>query len=154
MKKLIGLGVLLLAAACARKAQVSSPAPSTAAPAVGMVGGATPAEAVAMILAAAKAEDLQAVGAVWGDTEGLTREKWPRSEFEMRAFYLAKCLRNDRYQLVSEGTTSNNRRIANVRITKGNETALTTFKLVTGKNGRWLVENAELSPLTKICQMA
>lgn len=154
MKKLIGLGVLLLAAACARKAEVSSPAPSTTPPAVGTVGGATPAEAVAMILAAAKAEDLQAVGAVWGDTEGLTREKWPRSEFEMRAFYLAKCLRNDRYQLVSEGTTADNRRIANVRITKGAEMALTTFKLVIGKNGRWLVENAELAPLTRICQMA
>lgn len=154
MKKLIGLGVLLLTAACARKVQVSSPAPSTSGPAVGVVGGATPADAVAMILAGAKAGDLQAVGAVWGDADGLTREKWPRSEFEMRAFYLAKCLRNDGYQLMSEGTSSDDRRIANVRITKGNETALTTFRLVVGKNGRWLVENAELAPLTRICQMA
>jgi hypothetical protein len=154
VKKLIGLGVLLLATACARKAEVSSPAPSTGVPAIGVVGAATPAEAVSMILAAAKAEDLQALGAVWGDADGLVREKWPRSEFEMRAFYLAKCLRNDRFTIVSEGTSANDRRLANVRITKGAETALTTFRLVTGKNGRWLVENAELAPLTRICQMA
>ncbi len=154
VKKLIGLGVLLLAAGCARKAQVSSPAPSSGAPAVGTIGGSTPAEAVSMMLAAAKAEDVQAVGAVWGDADGLTREKWPRSEFEMRAFYVVKCLRNDKFTILSEGTGPTSRRLASVRITKGQETAITTFKLVTGKNGRWLVENAELQPLTKICQMA
>jgi hypothetical protein len=147
--------VLLLAAACARKVEVSSPAPAAGgAPAVGVIGGATWTEAVTMMLAAAKAEDIQAVGAVWGDGAGLTREKWPRSEFEMRAFYVVKCLRNDRYQILSEGTGTNGGRIANVRITKGAESAMTTFRLVPGKNGRWLVENAELAPLTKICQMA
>jgi hypothetical protein len=106
------------------------------------------------MLAAGKAEDLQAVGAVWGDTEGLTREKWPRSEFEMRAFYVVKCLRNDRYQILSEGTAANGRRVAVVQITKGPINAQTNFKLVKGKAGRWLVEEAQLEPLTKICQMA
>jgi hypothetical protein len=155
VKKLIGLGVLLLAGACQRTVQVSSPTPTPGTtPAAGTVGGATPAEAVGMMLAAAKAEDLQAVGAVWGDTEGLTREKWPRSEFEMRAFYVVKCLRNDRYQILSEGTAANGRRVAVVQITKGPINAQTNFKLVKGKAGRWLVEEAQLEPLTKICQMA
>jgi len=148
--------VLLLAVACKREVQVSSPTPtpSTGAPAAGTVGGATPSEAVTMMLAAAKAEDLQAVGAVWGDTDGLTREKWPRSEFEMRAFYVVKCLRNDRYQILSEGGAANGRRVAAVQIVKGAITAQTNFRLVKGKNGRWLVEQADLEPLTKICQMA
>ena len=154
MKKLIGLGVLLLAAACQRTVQVSSPAPTPSTTPTGTVGGATPTEAVTMMLSAAKAEDLQAVGAVWGDTEGLTREKWPRSEFEMRAFYVVKCLRNDRYQILSEGTAANGRRVASVQIVKGPVTAQTNFRLVKGKNDRWLVEQAELEPLTKICQMA
>ena len=154
MKKLIGLGVLLLSIACQRKVQVSSPAPTPATGTAGLVGGATPSEAVAMMLAAAKAEDLQAVGAVWGDTEGLSREKWPRSEFEMRAFYVVKCLRNDRYQILSEGTAANGRRLATVQIVKGTNNLQTNFRLVKGKNDRWLVENADLEPLTKICQMA
>lgn len=119
-----------------------------------MIGGATPADAIAMMLAAAKAEDLQAVGAVWGDPDGLTREKWPRSEFEMRAFYVVKCLRNDRYQILNEGGAANGRRIASVQIVKGAVTVQTSFHLVKGKNDRWLVEQAELEPMTKICQMA
>ena len=154
MKKLIGLGVLLLAVGCQRQVQVSSPTPAPGSSAPGTVGGATPADAVAMMLAAAKAEDLQAVGAVWGDTDGLTREKWPRSEFEMRAFYVVKCLRNDRYQILSEGGAANGRRVAVVQITKGPVTAQTNFRMVKGKNDRWLVEQADLEPMTKICQMA
>jgi len=154
VKKLIGLGLLLLASACQRQVQVSSPTPTPSTGTVGVVGGSTPTEAVTMMRAAAKAEDLQAVGAVWGDTEGLTREKWPRSEFEMRAFYVVKCLRNDRYQILNEGTAANGRRVAVVQITKGPVSAQTSFRLVKGKNDRWLVEQAELEPLTKICQMA
>lgn len=152
MKKLIGLGLLLLAVACQRKAVVSSPTPSTGT-VVGQTGGATPAEAVAMMMAAGKAEDLQAVGAVWGDPDGLTREKWPRSEFEMRAFYIVKCLRNDRFTILTEGPAAGGRRVANVQIVKGPLTKSTDFKLVRGKNGRWLVENVELEPLTQICQL-
>lgn len=154
MKKLIGLGVLLLSVACQRKVQVSSPTPTPGAATAGLIGGATPAEAVSMMLAAAKAEDLQAVGAVWGDSEGLSREKWPRSEFEMRAFYVVKCLRNDRYQILSEGTAANGRRLATVQVVKGPVNVQTNFRLVKGKNDRWLVENADLEPMTKICQMA
>jgi hypothetical protein len=120
---------------------------------VGSVGGATPSEAVARMMAAAKAEDLQAVGAVWGDADGLSRDKWSRSEFEMRAFYIVKCLRNDRYQMLSEGQAANNRRVASVQVTKGPLTETTTFRMVQGPGGRWLVENADLAPLTKICQL-
>jgi hypothetical protein len=156
VKKLIGLGVLLLAAGCSRQAQVSSPAPttSTGAPAPGTIGGSTTTEAITMMLAAAKAEDLQAVGSVWGDTDGLAREKWSRSDFEMRAFYVVKCLRNDRFQILNETSAANGRRVAVVQITKGPINVQTNFRLVKGKNNRWLVENADLEPLTKICQMA
>jgi hypothetical protein len=157
VKKLIGLGVLLLAVGCQRQVQVSSPTPipttTAGGSSAGAIGGASPAEAVTMMLAAAKAEDLQAVGAVWGDTDGLTRDKWPRSDFEMRAFYVVKCLRNDRFQILSEGPAANGRRVDVVQIVKGAVSAQTNFRMVKGKNDRWLVENVELEPLTKICQM-
>lgn len=152
MKKLMGLGLLLLLVACQRKVTVSSPSPATNT--VGLTGGATPAEAVGMMMAAAKAEDLQAVGAVWGDPDGLTRDKWPRSEFEMRAFIIVKCLRNDRYTILSEGPAAAGRRVANVQVVKGALTKATNFRVVKGKNDRWLVENVELEPLTQICQLA
>jgi hypothetical protein len=144
---------VLLLAACSRQATVGSPAPGTGT-VVGQVGGATPAEAVAAMMAAAKSEDLQAVGTVWGDTEGLTRDKWPRPEFEMRAFYIVKCLRNDRYTILTESAAASGRRMANVQVVKGSLIKTTNFRLVRGQNGRWLVENVELEPLTQICQMA
>jgi hypothetical protein len=150
VKKLIGLGLLLLVA-CQRKVEVSSPTPATST--VGMIGGATAAEAVGMMMTAAKSEDLQAVGAVWGDPDGLVRDKWPRSEFEMRAFYIVKCLRNDRFTILSEGPAASGRRLAAVQVVKGALTRSTNFRLVKGKNDRWLVENVELDPLTPICQL-
>jgi len=157
VKKLIGLGLLLLVA-CQRKVVVSSPAPTsrgTSATAVGQVGGGTPDEAVAMMMAAGKSEDLQAVGAVWGDDQGLAREKWSRQEFEMRAYYVVKCLRNDRYTVLSESpAAAGGRRVLNVQVFKGTLSPTTNFKVVKGPNGRWLVEQADLEPLTKICQLA
>jgi hypothetical protein len=121
---------------------------------VGTIGGATTTEAIAAFMAAAKAEDLQAVGAVWGDHEGLARDKMPRSEFEMRAFYIVKCLRHDRYSVLSETNAASGRRMAHVQIVKGALTKATDFKLVRGPSGRWFVEQAELNPLTQICQQA
>ena len=154
MKKLIGLGLLLLVA-CQRKVVVSSPSPTAGGTTtVGQIGGATPADAVAMMMAAGKAEDLQAVGAVWGDDQGLAREKWSRSEFEMRAYYVVKCLRNDRYSVLSESpAAAGGRRVLNVQVIKGALNPTTNFKVVKGPNGRWLVEQADLEPLTKICQL-
>lgn len=107
-----------------------------------------------MMMAAGKAEDLQAVGAVWGDDQGLAREKWSRSEFEMRAYYVVKCLRNDRYTVLSEApAAAGGRRVLNVQVFKGALNLTTNFKVVKGPNGRWLVEQADLEPLTKICQL-
>jgi hypothetical protein len=106
-----------------------------------------------MMMAAGKAEDIQAVGAVWGDHQGLTREKLARSEFEMRAFYIVKCLRNDRYSVLSEGQAAGGRRQLSVQLTKGSVARTTNFQVVRGPTGRWLVENLELEPLTTICQM-
>ena len=153
MRKLIGLGALLLAAACSRKVEVSSPAPTPSA-APGTVGAASAADAVARFMAAAKAEDLQAVGAVWGTPTGPAREQMSRNEFEMRAFYIVKCLRNDSYSVLNEGPAAGGRRVSAVQIVKGSLTRQTNFRMVAGPQGRWFVENIELEPLTAICQAA
>jgi hypothetical protein len=151
VRKLIGIGSLLLAAACSRKVQVSSPAPTASAP--GAIGAATAAEAVTKLMAAAKAEDLQAFGAAWGNPSGSAREQMPRTDFEMRAFYMVKCLRNDKFTTLNESGAAGGRRIAAVQITKGALTKQTNFTLVKGPQERWFVENVELEPLTQICQM-
>ena len=154
MRKLIGIGALLLAAGCSRKVQVSSPTPTPgAAGTASAVGGATPAEAIAKLMAAAKAEDLQAFGAAWGDVKGPAREQMPRTDFEMRAFYIVKCLRNDKYTMLSESAAAAGRRRAAIQINRGPLTKQTNFTLAKGPQDRWFVENVELEPLNQICQM-
>lgn len=157
MRKLIGLGLLLLAG-CQRQAVVSSPAPTPGSSAVGQVGGGTPAEALSAFMTAAKSEDLQAVGAIWGDADGLTREKISRSEFEMRAYIMVKCLRHDKYATLTEGSAAGSRRVMSVQVTKdggprGVITKASNFTFARGSQGRWFVENFEIEPLTPICQL-
>jgi hypothetical protein len=150
VKKLIGLGLLLLVA-CQPKVEVSSPTPS-AGGAIGQPGGTTPAAAIASFMTAAKAEDLQAVGSYWGTSAGPAREQMSRSEFEMRAFYIVKCVRHDSYQVLSETNAAAGKRVASVQIKKGSLTKVSNFTMVPGPQSRWYVENLELEPLTQICQ--
>jgi hypothetical protein len=159
VKKLIGIGVLLLVA-CQRKVEVSSPTPATATNAVGAVGGATPAEALTRFMAAAKAEDLQAVAAVWGDDQGLARDKLSRQELEMRTYIIVKCVRHDSYKVLSEGNAAGGRRVLNVQLTKaagpprGTLTPISNFTMARGPQGRWFVEIVEMQPLQNtICML-
>ena len=50
------------------------------------VGAGTPTDAVEMMLAAAQRQDLQAMSAVWGDEQGMTRDriKFDRSGSSIR----------------------------------------------------------------------
>ena len=156
MKKLIGLGLILLVA-CQRKVEVSSPTPSTTAGttgALGQSGGATPEAVITSFMAAAKSEDLQALGNYWGTSAGPAREQMSRNEFEMRAFYILKCVRHDTYKVLSLSTPSLGKRVASVQISKGQVTKTTNFTLVVGPSGRYFVENLELEPLNAICNGA
>jgi hypothetical protein len=153
VKKLIGLGLLLLVA-CQRKVEVSSPSPSSSAAATGQPGAATTNAAIAAFMTAAKSEDLQAIGNYWGTTSGPAREQMSRSEFEMRAFYIAKCVRHDSYQVLSESGAANGQRVASVQIRRGSVTKTTNFTLVQGPQARWYVFNLELEPLSQICNSA
>lgn len=151
MKKLIGIGALLLVSACQPKATVGSPTP-TPGTASGP-GGATPTEALAMFMTAAKSEDLQAVSAMWGDNEGLARDKMSRQELEMRTYIIVKCVRHDRYTVLSDGSTAGGRRQMSVQLTKGGITKASNFTLSPSPQGRWLVEKIDLEALTPICQL-
>jgi hypothetical protein len=152
VKKLIGLGVLLLVA-CQRNVQVGSPTPSTST-AVGGTGATTPAGAITGFMAAAKAEDLQAVGNFWGTSTGPAREQMSRSEFEMRAYYIVKCVRHDSFTTLGESNAAGGQRVVQVQLKKNALTKVTTFTLVPGPQGRWYVYSLELTALNEICQLA
>lgn len=152
MKKLIGMGALLLVA-CQPKVEVSSPTPSTSTVAVGGVGAESASAAVTSFMAAAKTEDLQAIGGIWGTASGPAREAMTRQELEMRSYIIVKCVRHDRYTTLGESNAAGGRRVIGVQITKGQLTKSTNFTLVPGPQSRWFVEKVDLEPLTQICQL-
>jgi hypothetical protein len=104
-------------------------------------------------MTAAKAEDLQALAAVWGDATGSVRDRWPRQEVEMRAVYLVKCLRHDKYTVLSDASAGTGKRVINVQVSAGRLTRSTKFTVTQGPQSRWYVENLELAPLDDICLM-
>jgi hypothetical protein len=127
------------------------PPATTASPGSGATGAATAREAVTAFMTAAKAEDLQALAAVWGTTDGSVRDQLSRSELEMREIYIMKCLRHDKYEVISDATAGSGGRVIAVQVTKGNLTRSTNFTVVPGPQNRWYVFNLELEKLNDIC---
>ena len=145
MKKLIGLGLLLVACR-------GSMGPKQA-PAPGAPGAATPSAAVTAFMDGVKAGDLQAISAVWGTSAGSIRNDIPEPELSKREFYLITCTKHDKFSIVADASGPDGRRILAVQITRGSLTRSTNFTLVTGPQSRWYVESLEVSPkLDDICK--
>ena len=149
MKKL--LVALVLAAAC-RGTAPQSPAGVYPAGTPFGSGGATSARAaVASFLAAAKNEDLQAMGLIWGTAAGPARNSIPREELEKRELIMICFLRHDRYQLLADaGSTGGHRRIE-AELEKGTLVRTTAFTVVPAPDGRWYVQSFDMDPLRDFC---
>src|SRR4051812_18388111 len=108
MKKLIASvvqGLLLVSVASACRTTTSTSTVAT--PAGGnQTGAADAGAALRAFLAAAKAQDLQGIGAVWGDKDGTSRDRIPREEAERRELIMASCLKHDSYQVVADAPTT------------------------------------------------
>lgn len=116
-------------------------------PAGPMFGATTPRGAVEQMLSAAKAQDLQAITAVFGDEAGLVRDREAREIVEQRAFIIACILKADT-QKISEPMAAGNGRVSiNVDLTQGTNTGSTRFETARAKDGRWLVANMDLPAL-------
>src|SRR3954469_11821779 len=99
MKKLIAM--LFVVAGC-RTTTTTSTATTPAVTTGNQTGAADPVSAVRGFVTAAKAQDLQAMGALWGDRTGSARGRFPRDEEEKREIIMARCLQNDRYDIIGD----------------------------------------------------
>ena len=148
MKKLIMAAVLL--AAC-RTSQPVVASTSTA-PATGnATGGADAQGAVRAFMAAAKQQDLQALGGVWGNASGPARDAISREELEKRELIMMKCLRHDRYDIAGDAPNPGGSRAMVVNLTYKDLSRSTNFVVVRGPSNRWYVEKFDLDPLQGIC---
>jgi len=122
-------------------------------PGAGVATGAPSSEsAVQQFIFAAKASDLQAMSAVWGDQESPTRDRVSRQELERRLLIIECHLRSDESRIGPAEAAEGGRVLHRVSVTKGDLQASPVFTTVRNlKDGRWYVENIDLSVLQKFC---
>ncbi|MEX2180244.1 MAG: hypothetical protein WD801_16125 [Gemmatimonadaceae bacterium] len=138
--------VLLLVVACRRQVEVGSPTtPNTP-------GASTPTEALVTFMAAAKAQDLQAMSNIWGSTAGPARATLSREQWEQREIIMMGCLKHDSYRMLGETAAPGGERVIPVELKYRDLTPTTNFSMTVGPSGRWYVKIFEMDPLQTICQ--
>ena len=148
MKKLIMAAVLLAACRTSPPVVVSTATtPSNS----NVTGGADAQGAIRAFMAAAKQQDLQALGGVWGNANGPARDAISREELEKRELIMMKCLRHDRYDVAGDAPNPGGSRAMVVNLTYKDLSRSTNFVVVRGPANRWYVEKFDLDPLQAIC---
>jgi hypothetical protein len=143
-KLLIGLLLLTAGTACTKHTTVT-PVPVGA-------GATGPRGALDAFLAAIRAKDLQALGAVWGDKNGAIRDtkRITREEVEQRELVLMCYFNHDTYKVISDAPSSGGERVMTVSLTRGTLSRTTNFYLVGGRD-RWYVRSADMEPVRDLC---
>jgi hypothetical protein len=100
--------------------------------------------AVERFLAAVRAEDLQAMGLVWGSKAGPARQTIPREELEKREVILAQCLANDSASFLDENSAPNGDRQVRYVLHRGTLARTTLFDVQDGPDSRWYVKEIDL----------
>ena len=138
--------VLLLVAACHRQIAVGSPTgPDTP-------GAATPRGAVEGFLTAAKAQDVQAMGLIWGTAEGPAITVMQNSVSREQKEIIMMCyLRHDSYQITGEQPATGGERAFDVEIKLKDLTRKTNFAVTRGPSDRWYVRQFDIEPLRDLC---
>jgi hypothetical protein len=117
--------------------------------------GAVSARAAVMaMMDASKAQDLQALGAVWGTTKGAAREQFSdRVDLEKRELTIMCYLNVDRYTVGGESPEPGGvGRRFDVTLTRGSRTLSSVAHAVPGPDGRWYVQEIEPAPLFEFCR--
>lgn len=117
-------------------------------------GGATPDAAVQRFFAAVHAQDLQAMGAVWGTAQGPARETMDRTELEKREVILQCYFNFDTFRVLSTQEGQQGRKVVRVQLTRAGKTRTPAIFTVQGPNGRWYVENLDIAAVRDFCGAA
>ncbi len=154
MKKL-AIVLLFVAAGCHRQVNVSSTPTSTAgttpATSANVAGAASAQDAVRRFLAAAAAQDVQAMVNVWGTKDGSIRNTVPMDNVEKRAIYLIRCLRHESFTIQNETPAAGGDRVFMIQLKRGNLAPSGLFTTTPGPQSRWYVSNLDTEAFNSIC---
>jgi hypothetical protein len=112
-----------------------------------MTGGANARDAVDRFLAGARSQDIQALGAVFGNDQGPLREHADRGMVERQLLIQLQCLRHDKAVISAPTGGAGGAQIFTVDLTQGPLTASPHFTVVRGPSNRWYVEVFEIVAL-------
>ncbi len=112
-----------------------------------MTGAATPRATVDRFLAAARAQDMQALGADFGDAKGPMRDQNPRDVTEKRMIIMLQCLRHDKAVVGEPVRGEGGRQRFSVDFSQGANKATVLFTTIQGPSERWYVESFEIVAL-------
>jgi len=112
-----------------------------------LTGADTPLGAVQRFLAAAQAGDIQALTAVWGDEQGLTRDREPRDVIDQRAMIMICILRHDTQRFGAPQPAAGGRMTVQVDLTQGGNSASPQFTVAKGQSDRWYVQTFDITLL-------
>jgi hypothetical protein len=133
VRKWAFLAIAVAGVACSRGPSMGS----------SLTGAASAREAATMFMGAVKSQDLMAMGTVWGNATGASRDYMERSEHERRLVILQQCYDHDRFQVLEESVSADGNRTVRVQITRGNLTKVPAFKVVRGPSNRWYIEDTD-----------
>lgn len=148
MKKLI-VSLLLVGASTACTKVITVPGPVAAAN--GSAGAPDAVSAVRGFLAAAKEPDLQTMGRLFGDAQGPAGQGMAREDLEKREVIMARCLRHDSYDIVTDAPNPGGGRNFVVNLSFHELSRSANFQVVMGPERRWFVQSFDPSALTDIC---
>jgi hypothetical protein len=149
VKKLITALSLIFVAAC----RSTTTTTTTASPVMNgdQTGAPDPSTAIRGFMTAAKAQDLQAMGALWGGPKGPARDQMDRGELEKRELIMMCYLKHDRFDIVGDAPNPGGVRAFAVSLSLGTLTRATTFQVAQGPANRWYVQDVDLKPLQEFC---
>lgn len=148
MKKLIVLLSLAGLAGC------HSGGGSTAASPVlngNQTGASNPEAAIKGFLDAAKSQDLQAMGAIWGGPDGPARDLMDRSTIEKRELIMMCYLKHDSYDVLGNAPSPGGGQAYVVSLSYKDLTRSTNVQVVQGPGARWYVKDVDVIKLNDIC---
>ncbi|MFN2603775.1 MAG: hypothetical protein ABR582_13610 [Gemmatimonadaceae bacterium] len=152
MKKLL-LAILVLSA-CSHSTTTTTTGPGAPRTTTGpqIPGAPSPRLAVEEFLAAVRAQDLQAMSAVFGTSRGPSRDNMDREQLEKRLIILQCYFNHDKYRILGEAPGEASQRVFAVELTRGRLTRTPHFYTIRGPNDRWFVDNMEIAAVKEFCR--
>jgi len=143
MRKLI-IG-LALAAGCRSGSTMSAtpPTPHSAKGGSNATGAPNGRDAVVQFLAAVKAQDLQALGGIWGGPDGPARDNWSMDELQKRELVMLCYLKFDSYEIVGDAPTTKGDRTYSVNMKLKDLSHTGLFTVTRAGSGRYYMQSVD-----------